>query len=135
MLGSESALEPIQRKLAGKSVGKRSLKFIRATTAAELKSCALVFVSDADKTQIPAALSEFKGRPILTVGESEGFAESGGILLYKIDGATSYSTTAPSFATAAIPLGPVKLRAEPGIARQFPDLWLLDLTVGAALAL
>ena len=85
VLGSESALEPIQRKLGGKSVGKRSLKFIRSTTPAELKSCALVFISDAEKAQIPAVVSEFKGRPILTVGESEGFAESGGILNFYIE--------------------------------------------------
>jgi len=85
VLGSESALEPIQRKLAGKSVGKRSLKFVRAATPGELKSCALVFVSDAERAQIPALLAEFKGRPILTVGESEGFAESGGILNFYIE--------------------------------------------------
>jgi len=85
VLGSESALEPIQRKLAGKSVGKRSLKFIRASTPGELKSCALVFVSDGERAQIPAALSEFRGRPILTVGESEGFAESGGILNFYVE--------------------------------------------------
>lgn len=85
VLGPESALEPIQRKLAGKSVGKRSLKFVRAQTPGELKSCALVFVSDAEKSQIPSVLSEFRGRPILTVGETEGFAESGGILNFYVE--------------------------------------------------
>ena len=34
-----------------------------------------------------------------------------------------------------MPLGPVKLRAEPAVARQFPELWVLDLTVGASLTL
>jgi hypothetical protein len=34
-----------------------------------------------------------------------------------------------------VPIGLVKLRAEPAVARQFPDMWLLDLTVGATLAL
>jgi preprotein translocase subunit Sec61beta len=85
VLGSEAFLEPIQRKLQGKSVGKRILKFVRSSTPGELKPCALVFVSDAERAQIPAALSEFKGRPILTVGESEGFAESGGILNFYVE--------------------------------------------------
>jgi len=85
VLGSESALELIQRKLAGKSVGKRALKFVRGSTPGELKSCALVFVTDAERAQIPAVLAEFKGRPILTVGESEGFAESGGILNFYVE--------------------------------------------------
>lgn len=85
VLGSESALDAIQRKLAGKSVGKRSLKIVRGVVPAELRSCALVFVSDAEKSQIPTLLAEFRGLPVLTVGESNGFAESGGILNFYVE--------------------------------------------------
>lgn len=85
VLGPESALEPIQRNLTGKSVGKRTLKFLRSTAPGDLKNCPLVFISQAERAQIPALLSEFKGRPILTVGETEGFAEDGGILNFYIE--------------------------------------------------
>ena len=34
-----------------------------------------------------------------------------------------------------VPLGPVKLRAEPAIARQWPRLWMLDFTAGVTFAL
>ncbi len=34
-----------------------------------------------------------------------------------------------------VPLGPVKLRAEPALARQWPQLWLFDFSAGLTLAL
>ena len=85
VLGPESSLEPLQRTLAGKSVGKRAIKLVRAVVPDDLKGCALVFISDAEKSQIPAALATFKGLPVLTVGETEGFAESGGILNFYVE--------------------------------------------------
>lgn len=85
VLGSEEALAEIQKKLEGKSVGKRVLKFKRGAVPGDLKSCALVFVSDAQKAQISAVVETFKGEPVLTVGESEGFVSSGGIINLYID--------------------------------------------------
>ena len=34
-----------------------------------------------------------------------------------------------------VPLGPVKLRVEPALVRQWPELWMLDVTAGVVLAL
>ncbi len=84
VLGPESALDAF-KKLAGKPVGKRSVKFVRGAVPADLKNCALVFVSDAEKTQIPDVVAAFKDQPVLTVGESDGFATSGGIINLYID--------------------------------------------------
>lgn len=85
VLGSESALDPIQKKLSGRSVGKRVLKFFRSVNPSDLDACAMIFVSESEKEQIPAVLEQFRGKPVLTVGESEGFAESGGILNFYVE--------------------------------------------------
>lgn len=34
-----------------------------------------------------------------------------------------------------VPLGPLKLRAEPAVARQWPEMWMFDLTAGIALTM
>ncbi len=34
-----------------------------------------------------------------------------------------------------VPLGPVKLRVEPALVRQWPELWMLDVTLGVAMSL
>jgi preprotein translocase subunit Sec61beta len=85
LLGPDSMFETLQRVLKDKTVGNRALKVIRGKVPSDLKSCAMVFVADAEKGQIPALLAEFKGQPVLTVGETEGFAEDGGILNFYIE--------------------------------------------------
>jgi hypothetical protein len=117
VLGPESALEPIQKKLSGKSVGKRTLKFVRGAVPGDLKACALIFVSDTEKSQIPALLAEFKEQPVLTVGETEGFAASGGVLnLYIEDKTVKYEINLDALsrtrlkATKLIVAAPKKVR-------------------------
>jgi hypothetical protein len=85
VLGSDAAMESMERVLKNKTVGGKRLKIIQGKAPADLKNCALVFITDSEKEQIPALLAAFKRLPILTVGESDGFARHGGILNFRID--------------------------------------------------
>lgn len=116
VLGSEAAVAEL-KLLEGKFVGKRTLKFVRGNTPADLKGCPLVFVSDGEKAQIPALVAAFRGQPVLTVGESAGFATSGGIInLYIVDKKMKYDINLDALerarlkATRIIPLAARKVK-------------------------
>jgi hypothetical protein len=85
VLGSDAAMESMERVLKNKTVGGRRLKILQGKTPADLKNCAMVFITDSEKDQVPALIEAFRGMPILTVGETEGFAQDGGILNFRID--------------------------------------------------
>ncbi|RDH85106.1 MAG: hypothetical protein DIZ78_11875 [endosymbiont of Escarpia spicata] len=72
-----SALDALeQRKAAGRTV--RIRRFTQSESIGD--SCQVVFISKSKRAFIGAILQKLKGRPILTLGDTEGFAEQGGII-------------------------------------------------------
>ena len=70
--------------LAGKTVRNRSL-VIHASDQVEIeKSCHLVFIGTTEPVQTTAILAPLMHRPVLTVSDSEGFTEQGGIIELKL---------------------------------------------------
>jgi len=54
-------------------------------TESEMRACDLIFITQANGKSIARILAPLKGLTILTVGESEGFLEAGGIFELKYD--------------------------------------------------
>ncbi len=50
------------------------------STAAEAAACHIVFISRSEKERIGPLLASLKGRPVVTVSETKGFAQDGGII-------------------------------------------------------
>jgi hypothetical protein len=70
------ALEPLN----GKMVKGRKLVVKKAATPAERKTCQILFISPSEKPRVAQLLGELKDAKVLTVSETEGFAERGGII-------------------------------------------------------
>jgi hypothetical protein len=51
----------------------------------ELKDCNILFVSTSERVHIDDLLQIVKSLPILTVGETPGFAERGGIIRFTVE--------------------------------------------------
>lgn len=85
VLGPDSAFAAFQKVLRGKEIGSRSVRLLAGKTPADLKNCVIVFVADSEKDLHVEILSAFRERPVLTVGETEGFAQDGGILNFYLD--------------------------------------------------
>jgi hypothetical protein len=66
--------------LNGKTIQGRKLEVKRIATLAEAGTCQVVFVGASEKPRISQIVNELKNRPVLTVGEVEGFAEKGGMV-------------------------------------------------------
>ena len=78
-----SALEDA---LLGKMVGERRVGLARAMQLQDLASCHVIFVSASVRESTADLANRLKGRAVLLVGESEGFAASGGTIQFTIEG-------------------------------------------------
>ncbi len=50
-----------------------------------MKDCKILFVSGSERAHIDEILQSVKGLPILTVGETPGFAERGGVIRFTLE--------------------------------------------------
>ena len=77
-----ASLDSFSRKVL---VG-RPLVVTRLSSVAEAAGCNLVFISASEKKQTSKILKNLAGLPVLTVGETPGFVEAGGMLNLVLDG-------------------------------------------------
>jgi YfiR/HmsC-like len=72
----------LDRLIQGNTTGARRLevRHLSASDGNALRECQMIFVSTSEQRRLTGILSALQGRPVLVVGESEGFASAGGML-------------------------------------------------------
>jgi len=65
---------------AGETSRGRTIEVRRAEALEELKSCHVVFLSSSERRREFQVLRALAGRPVLTIGETQGFTDRGGII-------------------------------------------------------
>jgi len=85
VLGEDPFGETLERTFAGRTAQGRSLAVLRSGDPKDLASCHIVFIRTTRKDKPAALLEPFRERPVLTVGEAEGFARAGGILNFYLE--------------------------------------------------
>jgi hypothetical protein len=66
--------------LNGKTVQGRELVVKRVSDPEAAARCQVLFIGASEKPRVAEIVAQIKDRPILTVGEMEGFAEQGGMV-------------------------------------------------------
>jgi hypothetical protein len=85
VLGNDSFDGILDEAVRGEKAHGRQLIVRRYRQVQDIGVCHVLFISPVDEAQLPGILSELRGRSILTVGESEGFAKAGGIIRFMSD--------------------------------------------------
>lgn len=87
ILGEDHFGTTLDRALEGKKVNARPFIIKRARSVSELqrtlgpqKECQILYVSSSEMPHLGEAIQVLKGAPVLTIGETPGFARSGGII-------------------------------------------------------
>lgn len=87
ILGEDHFGSTLDRALDGKKVNSRSFVIKRARSLSELqrtlgpqKECQILYVSSSEMPHLGEAIQMLKGVPVLTIGETPGFARNGGII-------------------------------------------------------
>lgn len=86
VLGEDPFGNRLEAAVQNEEPGHRPVVIRRARNAAELRHCQVVFVCRSERIDLPKILPRFSGRPVLTVGDTPGFAEYGGIINFYREG-------------------------------------------------
>jgi hypothetical protein len=76
----------IDRVIENKKLDGRSLVIKRLKRGASVKDCNILFVSASETLHLDEVILSTKGMPILTIGETPGFATRGGIINLILEG-------------------------------------------------
>jgi hypothetical protein len=80
VLGETPVTDELQKAAAGRTVNGRNIILKHLTYGEEYGICHILFISAAEERHSPEVLAKLKDASVLTVGESDGFLESGGII-------------------------------------------------------
>jgi hypothetical protein len=80
VLGETPVTEEIQKVIPGRTVNGRKIVLKHLTSGEESGGCQILFISAAELRHSPDVLTKLKDASVLTVGESDDFLESGGII-------------------------------------------------------
>jgi hypothetical protein len=86
VLGQDPFGGLLDQTLSGKSIRERPLEVRRCAGVEEAAQAQIVFVGTSERADLPRILQALHGRPVLTVGEMDRFAERGGMVGFRVQG-------------------------------------------------
>ena len=86
ILGETPLGEALDRAVQGKLIETHPLVVRTFGSAAEARSCHVLFISDSEKARLPEVFSALRGTSVLTVAEMDHFAETGGMINFQRQG-------------------------------------------------
>jgi len=85
VLGLDPFGNVLDEALQGKVIGDRPLALRRLKDKAEARRCQIVFVSSSESAHLAEILVSLQGANVLLVGETNGFAASGGTIEFTLE--------------------------------------------------
>ena len=86
VVGADATGDALQRLAYGKPANGRGIVVRRLAHDGDIKACQVIFVGASEARNIPLMLERLRGSSVLTVGESEGFGQHGGIVNVLLNG-------------------------------------------------
>ena len=86
ILGKDPFGKIIDQALLGKEVQGRPVRIRRVSGPDGLDGCRVLFIAGLSYSEGKELLDKLSNRPVLTVGETEGFAQGGGMIGFYIKG-------------------------------------------------
>lgn len=84
VLGDGPVGGELERAVAGKTAAGRTVAVRRLSQLAGLDECRILFVGSSESPRLHQILAAVGRRPVLTVGEEEGFIGAGGIISFVV---------------------------------------------------
>jgi hypothetical protein len=72
--------------VASEEVAGRKLTVLRTESMGNPAGCHVLFVSRSERERLPRILAEVRERPVLTVSDTKGFLDQGGIINFTLEG-------------------------------------------------
>jgi len=84
VLGDLSDIDPFKDLDGQRIMGKR-LNFVFLREPREVRNCQVLFLSSSLSRRLPETLEIIRGRPILTIGDTDGYAQRGVMINMYLD--------------------------------------------------
>lgn len=85
VLGADPFGPYLDQTVQGEKINGRAIEVRRYRSVAEIQACHVLFISQSETARLRDILPRLRGRSILTVGDSEGFAQGGGMIRFMTD--------------------------------------------------
>jgi YfiR/HmsC-like len=85
VLGDDPFGSLLEETVRGEALGARPFEVRHYRTVDEIKTCHILFISHSEGDRLQEILTALKNRPILTVGDGEGFTLRGGMVRFVTD--------------------------------------------------
>lgn len=86
VLGENPFGDELARTIRDKTVDARPLEIREFRWQAQVTNCHILFISSSEKKRLPEILESLKGASVLTVGDTDHFTESGGMINFFVEG-------------------------------------------------
>lgn len=80
VLGSDPFGRSLDEIVSGEQLHNRKLVVHRFSRVEDMHRCHILFISASESAELRTILDRLRGQPVLTVGDSPGFAEDGGAI-------------------------------------------------------
>jgi hypothetical protein len=84
-LGEDPFQGALEGMVAGKVIGNRILRVRHLGEPQEMQACQIIFLGRAQSKRIPTLVATLHHAPILTVGETAGFLDAGGMIDFLLE--------------------------------------------------
>jgi hypothetical protein len=82
VLGDDPFDAFLDETVNGEKIASHPLGIERYRSAEDIKDCQILFISRSENGRMGSILDGLKGRNVLTIGDTDGFIESGGIIRF-----------------------------------------------------
>src|SRR5579863_2448030 len=86
IIGDAPIGDSLMRIVAGQKAQGRSIEIAKYNRGDDLRRCHVLFISDSERQHGAQILAALQSTSILTVSDMDGFAESGGVIQFVIQG-------------------------------------------------
>lgn len=86
VVGGGPVFDPLHRLTANAVVGGHPLAIVRVENALDAQSCSVLFLPETSHASREDLLVMMRGRPVLTVSDSPGFIDGGGMVQFVAQG-------------------------------------------------
>lgn len=85
ILGDDPFHGALEATVKDKTIDGRQVLVNRVVSIDAARNCQVLFISPSESQKLPSILNSLKGSPVLTVGETTGFARLGGVINFRIE--------------------------------------------------
>jgi YfiR/HmsC-like len=84
-LGEDPFQGTLEGTVAGKAIGDRTIRVRHLLNAQDLPACQIIFLGREQSKRISTLVTDLHNAPILTVGETAGFLDAGGMICFLLE--------------------------------------------------